>query len=331
MGLIQRFFFVSLIAIFLLTLGCKREGDSKPSSMPKKNSTVVVYAEDFWWEYLSSSEGFVTKLKKILKTYGFGLKLVLTNSESATDSWKSLPLEQNPLVLLSPFTANAPVIAEHFPSTLFLVLNAPIGGYDALPRNLAVLTFDKTDAYRTAGTIIGKLLSEQNGPRPEDARSAPKKCGVLFIALSDQVRQEVGAFREGFFAESAPAFLQESEITDANDRVKIKKMIDDMRAKGVIYFLVKLYTLTGYCLDILQRDKEWAIVDDWSRAGARKMLVLFSVEEDYIGGIDGSLRVLGNFKTSWDQSRYEGPSRIIWAGMTSYSEQPKEGEQKEGE
>ncbi len=331
MGLIQRFFLVSLMALCLQILGCKREGDSKPPSMPKKNSTVVVYAEDFWWEYLSSSEGFVTKLKKILKSHGFGLKLILTNSESATDYWKSLPLEQNPLVLLSPFTVGAPLIAEHFPSTLFLVLNASFGSYDALPSNLAVLTFDKTEVYRTAGTIIGKLLSEQNGPRPEGGRSAPKKCGVLFLALSDQVRQDVQAFREGFSVGSDPAFLQEHEITDANDRAKIKTVINDMRAKGVIYFLVKLYTLTGYCLDLLQRDKEWAIVDDWSRAGARKMLVLFSVEEDYIGGIEGSLKVLRSLKTSWDQSRYEGPSRIVWAGKTSSSDQPQEGEQKEGE
>ncbi len=304
-----------LCILFLELQGCAKDVNSKTSYRSKKGSTVLVYAEDFWWEYLASHSGFSEQLRSRIMSHGYRLKLIRTNSETAADSWKALSLDRNRLVLLSPFTMSvASVMAEHFPSTLFLVLNAPVSpaGTGPLPPNLATLTFDKTDTYRKAGRIAGKLLSAQNKAPPENPGSAPKKCGILFLPLSEQTKQEVQAFREGFAEENSPAFLLEKEIADPNDRVKIKKKIGDMRAKGAIYFLIKMYTLTGYCLESLQSEKEWAIVDDWSRAGAYEKLILFSVEEDYLGAIEESLRAVRSQDTAWDRVHYEGPSRIVW-------------------
>ena len=99
---------------------------------------------------------------------------------------------------------------------------------------------------------------------------------------------------------------------DPDDRVKIKEKIGDMRAKGVTYFLVKMYTLTGYCLEILQSERELAILDDWSRSGAYEKRILFSVEEDYLGAIEEPLRAAQRLGVAWDRAHYEGPSRIVW-------------------
>jgi len=307
--------FVSLILLCLELQGCTKDAALRAGSRSKKSSTVLVYVEDFWWEYLASNNGFSERLRSSITSHGYKLKVVRTSSADNADSWEALFLDRNRLVLLSPFAMPvASVMAEHFPSTLFLVLNAPVSPSrtESFPPNLAALTFDKTDAFHKAGRIMGKLLSAQNKASPGNPGSAPKKCGILYLPLSEQTRREVRAFREGFTEENAPVFLLETEITDPDDRVKIKKKIADMRAKGAAYFLVKMYTLTGYCLEILQSEKESVILDDWSRSGAYEKRILFSVEEDYFGAIEGLLRALQRQDIAWERAHYEGPSKIVW-------------------
>lgn len=305
----------SLIMLSLELQGCAKDAASSAGSKSKKSSTVLVYAEDFWWEYLTSNSGFSERLRSSISSHGYRLKVVRTSSANNADSWEALSLDRNRLVLLSPFAMPvASVMAEHFPSTLFLVLNAPVSPSrtESFPPNLAALTFDKTDTYHQAGRIMGRLLSAQNKVPPGTPGSAPTKCGILYLPLSEQTRREVQAFREGFTEENAPAFLLETEIADLDDRVKVKKMIGDMRAKGVTYFLVKMYTLTSYCLEILQSEKELVILDDWSRSGAYEKRILFSVEEDYFEAIEEPLRAVQRQDIAWERVRYEGPSRIVW-------------------
>ena len=309
---------VLLFSLLVLCLGlqsCAKDATSNEGSRSKKSSTVLVYTEDFWWEYLVSNSGFPEQLRSTITSLGYRLKVVSTTSANNADTWEALSLDRNHLVLLSPFATHvAPVMAEHFPATLFLVLNAPASPSrtEFFPPNLATLTFNKTDTYHQAGRIMGKLLSAQNQAPPGNPGSVPEKCGILYLSLSEQTRREVRAFREGFREENAPAFLLETEIADPDDRVKIKKKIGDMRAKGVTYFFIKMYTLTGYCLEILQSERELAILDDWSRSGAYEKRILFSVEEDYLGAIEEPLRAAQRLGVAWDRAHYEGPSRIVW-------------------
>ncbi len=305
----------SLIMLCLELQGCAKDAASSAGSKSKKSSTVLVYAEDYWWEYLASNSAFSERLRSSIASHGYRLKVVRTSSANNADSWKSLSLDRNRLVLLSPFaTPVASVMAEHFPSTLFLLLNAPVSPSrtESFPPNLAALTFDKTDTYQRAGRTMGRLLSAQNKTPPRNPGSAPTKCGILYLPLSEQTRQEVQAFREGFTEENAPAFLLVAELADSEDRVKIKKKIGVMREQGVKYFLIRMYTLTGYCLEILQSEKELVILDDWSRSGAYEKRILFSVEEDYFGAIEEPLRALQRHDVAWERVHYEGPSRIVW-------------------
>jgi hypothetical protein len=280
-----------------------------------RSSRVFVYTEDYWWEYLAGEEGFEEHLRSAVESRGYRLSIVKASPDDTAGAWQSLAPGGNHLVLLSPFSlANAPAMAERYPSTLFLVMRAPLtrDAADEFPPNLAILIFDRTETYRQAGRILGRLVQTHNNLSSQQPLRKSQKCGIVVWPLSEETRREVLSFREGFLQESVPEFLVEKEVLDQSDRVKIKKQIEDMRARGVTYYLLKMYTLTGYCLEILQAEGGWAVVEDWHRAGAYEELILFSVEEDYLSAVYESLNHVLRQSSRWQQERFRGPSRIVW-------------------
>lgn len=173
------------------------------------------------------------------------------------------------VVFLSPlFDLDLDRLAGEFPDALLVRPEVAHGGPAPAGSLWLRLRFDYAEAMREAGSLAARLAAD------------PVRVGVLISETAPWLEQRVAAFREGLAEAGEEGLLLWRQVDSANDRVKARRLLEEMRREGAGVFLLLTYSLTGFCLEYLSREGALAIAQDAAAAEAYPETVAAYFEED---------------------------------------------------
>ena len=213
-------------------------------------------------------------------------------------------------------------LASSFPDTLFIrdgFTGGPAWGTTEGPNNQLRVVYQWELAFREAGEALGRLVAlprfqERIGEPVQDIR--PLRVGILVAESNDRVESEIDEFRAGFIRFADPDLLDRKDVGSLTDRVNARRLLDRMKEEGTAVFLLKTYTLTGFCLEYLQKEGGAAIVDSELAYRAYPEAVLLVLEEDFQQAIRNVLEhtVSSSGSRSSAETVVTAPVRLIWSG-----------------
>jgi hypothetical protein len=258
---------------------------------------LLLYAEEFWWEFLDDRPDFRMKLEEAARQF----ELVLLLNNTGGDPAQILAENRSIRVAITgPFLASEEgKLATQYPEILFIGSGMGSGTAGEQPPNLLRIAFNRTEAYQEAGRRIGELVVAQGN-------AAGARAGILSLESGEQGEKELAAFREGFNGVASESLLTERRLLDRYDRVEAVKALEEMKKEGAQYFLLEVFGLNIYCLDYLQREGGKAVVSDLRGGWFGGESVLFSIEEDHLGSLVTSLPLMDRRRSRWAVDRVMG-------------------------
>ncbi len=207
------------------------------------------------------------------------------------------------LVVVGPLLSfESDAYADRFPRTRFVLIDGQVQGH-SLPPNVVTLGFDRTTAFRTAGSAVaaalrvaGTAAAPPNAGSPAAAASSPppSRIGVLMSADSDISGDEENAFLSAVRATLPDEAPVERLLPSPVDKAAVTAAVTQMRSLGVEVFLIGLGSLNPSALEALRGAGGSAVLGDWAASGGFAEQVLVSVECDYPGGIARAIDALGS-------------------------------------
>jgi hypothetical protein len=172
-------------------------------------------------------------------------------------------------VLGPPVSLDAREFAVRYPLTTFVLIGAPPA--DDGIANTIQLVFDRTDAFREAGSLAAS-------------------AGAVAVLLAEGRRErESAAFTEGVLAVPGAAVPVTRFVGSPPDLEALKTIVAELRGAGTAVFLYRLTASGAAFLDVLAAAGGVAVVEDWEAARPRPQQVLASIEEDLPEGISACL------------------------------------------
>jgi hypothetical protein len=165
--------------------------------------------------------------------------------------------------------------ARRFPAIRFFTDVTASPGTD----NRISLIYDRERANYEAGRAIAALLEDRRFL--EEIDSAVGNVGILTAVRNERVSREVSAFTDGFSSFSSTDRIVAKEIGNITDRVKARRLLDDMKARSVVIVVLKTYVLSGFCLEYLAKEGGLAVVDEATAQQAYGDTVLLMLVEDF--------------------------------------------------
>jgi hypothetical protein len=180
-----------------------------------------------------------------------------------------------------------------------------------LPNELT-LRYQRCEAFRQAGELAARLLSDPQflervgGSIPTGMEA---RAGILATVVNGQVGEQLEAFRSGFALRADPAALEYMEVGNASDRVRARQLLERMRERGVVLFLLKTYGLSGFCLELLQKQGGVAITEAAVADRAYGDVVLLTLQEDLPRAMSA---LKGRLEGGGVGEVVEAPLRLAW-------------------
>jgi len=171
-------------------------------------------------------------------------------------------------------------LALNHPRVRFILVHAA-PTVAATTKNVTVLSFDRRDAFRRAGTVAALVAAEQ----PSVGTQASSSVCILTNEGSDLSSAELDAFRDGASSTSPPGAPVTHVITGSSDSTAVQAAVAALRKSGVQVFLLSLGVANPIALDALKSAGGIAVVADWARAGLDAAQVLLSVETEETDGL----------------------------------------------
>jgi hypothetical protein len=195
--------------------------------------------------------------------------------------------------------------ATRFTRTRFILIGA--GNAADLPPNALQVTYDRTDAFRSAGFAAGSSVRTEGGGAA--VSSLAGRVGMLRAADGVLTTEETDAFSAGV-AEALDGGRPVDRVLEKPlDKAAVKLAIEQMGQAGVEIFLLGTGAFDPWCLEVMSSAGGCAVVADWAMSGAFPKQVFLSVEEDIPEGIGRALAA-----SSSHQGRVSGPVRIVSGG-----------------
>ncbi len=235
---------------------------------------------------LLAAEGWdEAALRRALRSdFRVRLHTLQAQAEAAAEAERLVRASGPSWVFLAPLLPLDPeALAARLPEVRFL---SELAG---TPRavNLYRLRFRRVEAFRDAGAIAARLVTRPS-LRPVlgegGVRGAPK-AGLLQAAPTAQGTLEAEAFREGFLAEGAAGLLVERTIGSLTDTGQARRVLEKMHEEGVALYVLKIYTLSGFCLDFLRTEGGVAFLEESAGRRAFPEQVVLWLEEDLVGAL----------------------------------------------
>lgn len=173
------------------------------------------------------------------------------------------------VVLGPPASLDAREYAARYPEATFVIVGGPSA--DDGIENTIQLVFDRTDAFREAGS-----LAASTGP-------------VAVLLADGRPERETAAFIEGVLAAPGAAAPAERELESPPNPEALKALVTELRDAGIAVFLYRPTASGAAFLDVLAGAGGSAVVEDWAAARPRPAQVLASIEEDLAAGIGACL------------------------------------------
>jgi hypothetical protein len=179
---------------------------------------------------------------------------------------------------------NPKELIARYPDIRFFVMgNTGVG-----PANRINVLYDREPAHYEAGMAIAGLLGnveflERIGVSGTGV--AEPRVGILSAVSSAAIDREIAAFVEGFSQLADPGRVEVREIGNLTDRVKARRLLDEMTEREVAVVLLKTYVLSGFCLDYLAKGSGVAVVEGPISEQAYGQTVLLMLVDDFLGAL----------------------------------------------
>ena len=261
-----------LVGVVLVPAGCVRAPD------------LLVILDPYLRDVLAAQGVTADQVREATQGIARSRVEVLSAGEGSEEELRELVLRLSPRgVYASPLLAPAAVsAAPDTPDVLFFVDGPLPAGVAAAP-NLRVVRYDAAAAYADAGRAVGILLL-----RPELAPSVRqvvreregKPLGILSARADRTAQRELSGFLDGL-AQTGPGIESEQrELDTLEDRPRVRRHLERMRQEGVDVFLLRTSILTGFCLEVLQKEGGVAVVEGGAGIDAYSDVLLVSFERD---------------------------------------------------
>lgn len=203
--------------------------------------------------------------------------------EDAERELRALLVSRRPaVVLVSPlFDLDLDRLAAEFPGSRFVRAESAPGAPAAAAAEWLHLQFDYLEAMREAGRLAARLaenpaLSDRLGGNTAGRTGV----GILVSEVTPRLQERIAAFRAGFAEVRGSDQLLYRQVDSANDRVKARRLLEEMREEGAGVFLLLTYSLTGFCLEYLGKQGALAVAQGPAAAAAYPEVVAAYFEED---------------------------------------------------
>jgi hypothetical protein len=250
--------------------------------------SITFIFKEYSYEYYRSNQIELNGLKKACKDRRMIPEFISIDRKSEESIRRLIEGTKAPLIYLDPLLRESPLVfAKRYPAKLFFTLKRNIEGKNT--SNLLLINFDRMKIMEQAGIAAGKILKEGmlDTLLPEkQTEEKQKKAGMILFPASEQVRKETSSFINGFTAAYDEDHFILIEVNDVNDKVKIKKELDDMKNGGVILFFFRVYAANIFCLEYLMKEGGYAILENADALSDFNNIVLFSINEDFTGSLD---------------------------------------------
>jgi len=247
--------------------------------------SLLVLLDPYSAELLAAGGWDAAALRRELRSgYHVRVHTLDLQADAAAEAERLARASSPDWVFLGPFLPlDAEALAARLPEVRFL-REQP--GSPRAP-NLRALRFQRAEAFRAAGTIAARLLTRPSlqaalGESP--ARGVPK-AGLLQAVETPQGALEAEAFREGFLVEGSPDLLVERTIGSLSDTGQARRVLERMRAEGVVLYMLKTYALSGFCLEFLRTAGGVAFLEGAAGSRAFPEQVVLWMEEDLVGAL----------------------------------------------
>jgi hypothetical protein len=276
-------------------------------------SSILFIYKDYSYEVLELHPRIKEQIKKNCRANGYHpLYEVIT--KRGEDAIPAIINEIDPpVVFVDPLIRESPgLLARNYRDTLFFTLKRDLGGIK--PPNLLTIHFDREKTFQEAGTITGNLLLK-GFPGKKDTDIKGKKAGMIIYPVSSEIQRESSEYINGFTSVYAKNQFMYREVNDLEDKVKIKSIMDDMLNNGVEIFFFRLYYVNTYCLDYIQKEGKYAIVENWYSFSSYRDTLLFTINDDFpntLHDVFQNIRTGEDNNTEWKKKEINGRVRIIW-------------------
>jgi len=234
-------------------------------------------------------------------------------------------------VYLSPLLASTGLaIASESPDTLFF-LDGPLpAGTAVRGSNLRVLVHDLAAAYVEAATALRAMLSLPELPsRLGLGVSETRGAAVAVVGANPDksARRELQLFREALSGGEAGVGAEYRELDSLEDRAKARRSLERLREEGIGIFLLRTSTLTGFCLEVLQKEGGLAIAESEAGIEAYAEVLLLTFERDLVGALlamAGALAGEAVAEATAEAQPLRVPVRLRWWGVSPKESQTHE-------
>lgn len=246
---------------------------------------LLVYFSEPYWSAVASPQ-FSEEMSAVARRHNLEMRVANPQITEGVEADLNGELAKGNVrvVVVDPFLSpNVGDVAAGHDSILFILL-----GQTAQPaRNVAVLQFDRLDAFRVEGEAVAALLRDESTGSVTAA--APLKVAVLVPAPATPTDPAVAAFTAGLSESDKKDKPFVKEIQRPVDRATVVAATQDLRSRGYEVLFPRLGELNGACLETLAASGGFVVTEDWQASRAYPAQVLMSVEEDIAGGVDACL------------------------------------------
>lgn len=147
---------------------------------------------------------------------------------------------------------------------------------DEIPENTALVTFERLDAFRRAGSGAAELI----------AASEPEaSIGAMILTDTEARRSEWDSFLEGFRETSGDSAVRSRLYTRQPRREELRRDVRDMITRGTSILVVSLAEQNAFVLDLLAGHDIRVITEDAAAAGGYEDKIVFSIERPLLSAL----------------------------------------------
>jgi hypothetical protein len=245
---------------------------------------ALLLADPYLIEASGPPAAFRTGIRETGRAAGVSLGLVeLPAGDSPFDEVRRLVDDRSPgTVVLGPlFTTLAGELAESYPETDFILAGSYLREFPSQAEpagNLIVVSFDRTAAYREAGTLFAETLAAEGGPG-----------AVLFFTGTEERRREFAAFLEAYRRNGSDDALILREVTGLRQREEVSAAVKEAQAQNAGLFFLSLSTLNSSAFELLEQGTSLVITERYPGNGPLGRRLLASIHDDFFRALEEGL------------------------------------------
>ena len=282
----SKLFFVTsilLIQICFFLSGCSEVNSGKSSLFAVEPAFLGAISNQY-----PNFEKDIRKMK--LTNNGRIEQIILEKNDPEVDLQRKIINSNYESVVISPLLSlQAETITNQRPDIKFILLTWATNeliiekeDHSELSENIVEVMFTKTDAIERTGEIVAKYLSTNQG-----------SYAAMLHDGDENTFNYVKSFREGFSKEKSTIFLLEKQLRQANDRIRMKRIIETLEAEKVIVVFIDVGSLTPDALKLLKHHEIYAVVTNWGNRIGFEDTILISIDDDPLIAISKGIKATG--------------------------------------